>query len=118
MDINKMIGKIRSDTESEKIGMIATHLGIVRGNSLDGRKVSGIEVVYDHKILDEIIKNSRSLPGIVDVIVEVNEGTLKVGDTIMFVAVGGDIRDHVFPVLINTIDRIKKEAGRKKEFYI
>lgn len=117
MDINKVIEKMRLRPGSEKIGMIATHIGVVRGNSLDGREVSGVEVAYDHEVLEEITNNSRSLPGIIDVMVEVNEGALKVGDMIMFVAVGGDIRDHVFPVLINTVDRIKKEAGIKKEFY-
>ena len=117
MDLNKLVGKIRNHPESERIGMIATHLGIVRGNSLDGRLVSEIEVTYDHQVLKNIVDNSRLLPGIVDVIVEVNEGLLKVGDILMFVAIGGDVRDHVFPALINTVERIKKEAGQKKEFY-
>ena len=117
MDLNKIIGRISNHPKSERIGMIATHLGIVRGNSLDGRLVSKIEVIYDHEVLEDIINNSKSLPGIVDVIVDVNEGLLKVGDIIMFVAIGGDIRDHVFPAIINTVDRIKKEASRKKEFY-
>ena len=36
MDINGMIEKIKRHPESKKIGMIASHLGIVRGSSRDG----------------------------------------------------------------------------------
>ena len=117
MDFEKIIEKIRSHPESAKMGMIATHLGIVRGNSLNGRDVSEIEAAYDHEKIREIASYCKALAGIVDVVIEVNEGILKIGDIIMFVAVGGDVRDHVFPALVKTVDRIKKEAGKKKEFY-
>ncbi|MBN2061518.1 MAG: molybdenum cofactor biosynthesis protein MoaE [Deltaproteobacteria bacterium] len=118
MDINRIIAKIRNHPESERIGMIATHLGIVRGNSRNGREVSGIEVVCNHEILNDIINETKSLPGIVDVIAEFNEGALKIGDIIMFVAIGGDVRDNVFPALSKTVERIKKDGSRKKEFFV
>ena len=117
MDLAKIIEKIRNNPESGKMGMIVTHLGIVRGHSLNGRDVSEIEVAYDHEKIMEIVSYCKSLTGIIDAVVEVNEGTLKIGDIIMFVAIGGDVRDHVFPALVKTVDRIKKEASKKKEFY-
>ena len=40
MDLNKMIKTLRQHPESRKIGMIATHLGIVRGNSRGGGNVT------------------------------------------------------------------------------
>ena len=55
------------------------------------------------------------MSGIIEVLVETRDGQLNVGDEIMAVVVGGDIRDHVFPALIKTVDRIKKEGSRKKE---
>ena len=55
------------------------------------------------------------MPGIIDVLVEVSGGTLKVGEEIMAVAVGGDTREHVFPALIQAVDRIKSEGSRKSE---
>ena len=57
------------------------------------------------------------MPGIVKVIVEVNEGHLNVGDEIMAVVVGGDTREHVFPALMSAVDRIKSECSRKKESF-
>jgi len=31
--------------------------------------------------------------------------------------VGGDTREHVFPALIETVNRIKVQGGRKKEIF-
>jgi molybdopterin synthase catalytic subunit len=58
------------------------------------------------------------LPGIVEVLVDINEGRLKVGDEILFVAVGGDIRENVFNALIKVVDLIKKKASHKREIFM
>ena len=117
MDINGILKKIQEHPDSDKMGMIASHLGVVRGSSRDGRIVTQVEVSYDRKIIDNIIRDIKSMAGIVEVVIDINEGLLDIGDTIMFVAVGGDIREHVFPALIDAVDRVKKDAGKKKEFF-
>ena len=116
MDLNKMIENMKAHPEYEKMGMIASHLGVVRGTSRDGQTVKGIEVVYDHDAVKKIVLDAKSLEGIVEVLVDINEGHLGIGDEILAVAVGGDIRENVFPVLVETVNRIKKEAVKKKEF--
>ncbi len=118
MDLNKMIDSMKRHPEYEKMGMIASHLGVVRGTSRDGQMVSGIEVAYDHDAVKRIVIDAKSLPGIVEVLVDTNEGHLKVGNEILAVAVGGDIRENVFPALAETVNRIKKEAVKKKEMII
>ena len=50
-----------------------------------------------------------------DVLIQTNSGHLAVGDEIMTVVVAGDIRENVFPALIDTVERLKSEASRKKE---
>jgi len=115
MDLNMMIGKLKAHPEYEKMGMIASHLGVVRGTSRDGQTVSGIEVAYNHDAIKRIVTDAKKLRGIVEVLVDTNEGHLKVGDEILAVAVGGDIREHVFPALVDTVNRLKKEAAKKKE---
>lgn len=117
MDTEKILEMIRNHPESPKIGMIASHLGVVRGHSRNGRDVRGVEVAYDMEILDNIILDIKLLPGIIEVKVEVNSGCLAVGDPILFVAVGGDIREHVFPALMEAVDRIKNNASKKREIY-
>ena len=115
MDINRMVRTLKKRTDSVKIGMIASHLGIVRGTSRAGQKVRGIEVKYDHEAIQNIIEDIKRSDGILDVLVKTNEGRLKVGDEILAVVVAGDIRENVFPALIKTVNRIKADASKKKE---
>ncbi|MDD5204312.1 MAG: molybdenum cofactor biosynthesis protein MoaE [Desulfobacterales bacterium] len=117
MDFPGMIAALREHPEAGKMGMIASHLGVVRGSSRDGRMVTGIEVTYDRDRLGKIVDEMKRLPGIVDIRVEIREGRLEVGDEILAVAVGGDIRENVFDALIKTVDRIKAEASKKREFF-
>jgi len=117
MDINRMIQTIKKHPDYPKMGMIASHLGVVRETSLDGRKVTGIEIGSDRNVIDNVVSEIKEMPGIIEVMVEVSEGTLKVGDEIMAVAVGGDTREHVFPALASAVDRIKKEGTTKREIF-
>ena len=117
MNINKMIKSLKTHPESQKIGMIASHLGVVRGTSRNGQEVSEIEISYDHNAIENIVKDIKVLDGIIEVLVNTKEGRLKAGDDIMAVAVAGDIRENVFPALIKTVNRIKAEASKKKEFF-
>lgn len=115
MDLSKMIQTLKNHPDYPKMGMIASHLGVVRETSLNGDKVSGIEVIFDEDALNRIVFRIKQLPGIVDVLVETSGGRLEVGDDIMAVAVGGDTREHVFPALIEAVDMIKKEGASKSE---
>ncbi|MBW1800567.1 MAG: molybdenum cofactor biosynthesis protein MoaE [Deltaproteobacteria bacterium] len=117
MNINNMIEKLKNHPESYKIGMIASHLGVVRGTSRNGQGVNEIEVSYDHSAIENIVKDIKMLDGIIEVLIDTREGLLKIGDDIMAVAVAGDIRENVFPALIKAVDRIKSEASKKKEFF-
>lgn len=115
MDLERVIRKIRNHPDADKMGMIASHLGIVRSTTREGEIVQYIQVSYDLEVLNSIIKNIKKLPGIIEVIAEVNEGKLQVEDEILFVAIGGDIRENVFPALIKAVDLIKKDACKKRE---
>jgi molybdopterin synthase catalytic subunit len=117
IDINKMIETLKEHPDYPKMGMIATHLGVVRGTSLNGDMVTGIEVVFDDDAVDRIVRDIREREGIFEVVVNTSSGPLKVGEDIMAVVVGGDIRDHVFPALMTTVNRIKAEASTKKELF-
>ena len=115
MNIEQLLKTVKEHPHSAKMGMIASHLGLVRETSLKGDPVTGIHVRFDRDVIETIIRDTKEMPGIIEVLVETREGRLDVGDEIMAVVVGGDIRDHVFPALIATVDRIKKEGSRKKE---
>jgi molybdopterin synthase catalytic subunit len=118
MDIQGMIRRIREHPEARKVGMIASHLGIVRGTSRGGEEVERIEVEYDYDVIRSIIDDIMRMPGIIEVLVDAREGLLEVGDEILAVVVAGDIRENVFSALITAVNRIKGEASRKKEHYV
>lgn len=108
--IAEWLNEIKSGPDSSKIGMYLIHNGVVRGSSRDGSPVSGMDLSYDRRRLDEIIAQVEARPGVVAVRVWVNEGALAVGDDIMFALVGGDIRENVFGGLQELVRLIKTEV--------
>ena len=106
MNIQKMIEKVRAHPESGKIGMIASHLGIVRATSRDGSAVEEIQVAYDYGAVRSIVDDVKNMPGIVEVLVDTREGRLGIGEEILAVVVAGDIRENVFDALMTAVNRI------------
>jgi molybdopterin synthase catalytic subunit len=117
MDLNRMINKIKEMPDYPRVGMIASHLGVVRGYSLNNTATRGMEVSFSRSAINEIVQDTKKLRGIIEVLVEINEGELGVGDEVMAVAVAGDTREHVFPALIEAVERLKKEATKKREIF-
>ncbi len=117
MGLNNMIKSLKEHPDYPKMGMIAMHLGVVRETSLNGKKVSGIEVTFYQDVIATIIRDIEMLPGIVKVMIETYDGRLNIGDEIMAVAVGGDTRDHVFPALEKLVDLIKEKGAIKEELF-
>lgn len=115
MNLAAMITIIKANPNYKRAGMIVCHNGIVRGTSRDGRLVTELEVNADKARLSDIVSEMKKRPGIVDVLAEVYEGRLKVGDDIMCVAVAGDIRENTFPVLVEMVDAIKRLVLVEKE---
>ena len=99
--------------------MVLCHNGVVRGTSRDGRKVSGLKIAVDHTKLMKIIDENKKRPGIVEILVEIEENkALSVGDDVMFLVVAGDIRDNVIMTLNDTLNAIKTTVTKKTEFYL
>lgn len=117
INLTAIINTIKNDPRYPEVGMIACHNGVVRGTSRSGQTVSSIEVTVDRNRLNDVIAAYKQRSGIMNIVVEVSEGTLKVGDDIMAVVVAGNIRENVFPVLEEVVDVLKKKVVRKTEHY-
>jgi molybdopterin synthase catalytic subunit len=115
MDLAAMISSIKANPNCKMAGMIVCHNGIVRGTSRDGRLVKELEVTADKARLNDIVSEMKKKRGIVDILAEVYEGRLKVGDDIMCVAVAGDIRENTFSVLADTVNAIKRFVVVERE---
>jgi len=112
------IEEAKKDPRSSQVGMYLFHNGIVRETPKakvrqgidDGSQVKGMEFGYDEEKVQMAVEATRKLDGIYHVRVWLNEGELQVGDDIMYVLVGGDIRPHVIDALQFLVERIKTQC--------
>ena len=113
--IDAWLRELKAEPASAGVGMYLSHNGVVRAFSRDGREVTGMELSVDRAGLARAIESAREMPGVVQVRAWVNEGHLEVGDDIMYVLVGGDIREHVFDALMNLVRTIKTTVVAETE---
>lgn len=115
----------KSSSRATKEGMYLIHNGIVRETTKksvrqgikDGITVKGMEFSYDEKKVNNAIEKTKLMPGITHVRVWLNKGNLKVGDDIMYILIGGDIRPHVIDALQKLVEIIKTECVTEIEQY-
>ena len=99
-------------------GMYLTHNGTVRQTAKaavrygaeDTRAVTGMIFSYDEEKVNAVIADACKLDGIYYIKVWLNEGELKMGDDIMYVLIGGDIRPRVVDALQYLVGRVKNEC--------
>ncbi|MBU2551693.1 MAG: molybdenum cofactor biosynthesis protein MoaE [Proteobacteria bacterium] len=115
MDLNATLAEIRSHPRFNDAGMVLFHVGVVRGFDLNGRTVTRLDVAVDEARAEAIRAEMLERPGIVEIVIRLESGSLRPGDPIMLAAVAGETRDHVFPVMTRLIERLKAEASRKTE---
>ena len=72
---------------------------------------------YDKEKVEEAVENTQNMPGIGYVRVWLNEGQLEVGDDIMLVLVGGDIRPHVVDALQSLVGELKNHCVKEVELF-
>ncbi len=117
MKLVAMIEKIKARPDYCDAGMILCHNGVVRSTTREGQQVTGLRVEVDHDKLDAILKECRALPGIIDILIHIEEDRdLKVGDDVMFLVVAGDIRENVLSALTKTLNMVKSQATSKTQF--
>lgn len=118
MTLDQMAQEIKSRPGyADQAGMILLHNGTVRAWSRNGKKVLAVEVTPDESKMGQICQELGSRPGIFAISAQASQGLLKPGDDLLYLAVAGDLREHVIPVFKELLDRIKSEAVAKKEFY-
>ena len=111
--------------DAAKVGMYLTHNGVVRqtakakvrNDAPDTKSVIGMQFSYDAQKVDAVIADTYAMEGIYYVNVWLNEGTLNVGDDLMYVLIGGDIRPRVIDALQYLVSRVKNECVQEIELY-
>ena len=113
--VEQWIREIKKSSDFRDVGMILVHNGIVRADSKDGHAVKGMRLSYDKERLAALLEELGRKEGIAAIRAWINEGTLKVGDDIMYALVAGKFRTTVIPVLEELVSRIKKDIVSEDE---
>ena len=116
--IDAWLQEAKAHESAPKIGMYLTHNGTVRQTAKakvrDGventGEVTGMLFSCDREKVDDIIADTYKMDGIYYIKVWLNEGELKMGEDIMYVLIGGDIRPRVVNALNYLVGRIKNEC--------
>ena len=120
--MDQWLKEAKAHESAPKIGMYLTHNGIVRRSAKakvrygeDAKDVTGMIFSYDQEKVDAVLSDARNLEGIYYIRLWLNEGELAVGDDIMYVLIGGDIRPRVVDALNYIVGRIKNECVTETE---
>lgn len=118
------LAEARQEADANQCGMYLFHTGYVRETAkmqvrqgIAADKVIGMEFSYDIAKLEQAINNAKKLPGIYYAGAWLATGRLEVGDPIMRVLVGGDIRPHVVAALESFVGEIKNYCVIEKEIF-
>ena len=114
----------KSSPEAAQCGMFLFHNGVVRETAkaqvrqnTPSDAVTGMEFSYDREKVEAALTEAGKLPGIHYIRVWLAEGRLSVGDDIMLVLIGGDIRPQVIDALQSLVGEIKNHCVVERELY-
>ncbi|UNC91325.1 molybdenum cofactor biosynthesis protein MoaE [Candidatus Contubernalis alkaliaceticus] len=116
--IDEWLKEAKKDPAAAKVGMFLVHNGVVRQTPKakvrrgvdDGSLVESMEFSYDEAKVNAAIAETYKMNGIFYIKVWLNEGRLEIGEDIMYVLIGGDIRPHVVDALQFLVGKIKTEC--------
>ncbi|MBR3475503.1 MAG: molybdenum cofactor biosynthesis protein MoaE [Oscillospiraceae bacterium] len=121
--LDQWLREAKQEPTAPLCGMYLAHNGTVRETARakvrqgaeDTAPVTGMYFDYDPEKLEAAVTAARALPGIYHVRVWLNRGELSLGDDIMLVLIGGDIRPRVIDALQSLVGTIKNECVVERE---
>jgi len=123
--LDAWLREAKQDAAAKNCGMYLFHNGVVREtakarvreNAQNTTAVKGMFFFYDSEKVEAAKKAALAMPGIGYVRIWLNSGELQVGDDIMLVLVGGDIRPHVIDALQALVGELKQHCVTETEVY-
>ena len=123
--MDQWLAEAKQAPEADQCGMYLTHNGVVRitpkrqmREGIEGiGSVRAVKFSYDAEGLAAAIEEAKTFTGIHYVRVWLNEGELEVGESLMYVLIGGDIRPNCIDALQRLVGKIKNELVVEEEVY-
>ena len=122
---DRWLREAKAEAAAADCGMFLLHNGVVRRSAKakvragdeNAPDVRGMLFSWDREKAAAAIAEAERMEGISIIRVWMNEGELTVGDDIMYVLVGGDIRPHVIDALQALVGRLKNECVTETELH-
>ena len=123
--MDQWLKEAKEEPDAGMCGMYLVHNGTVRQSAKalvrEGKEgltdVIGMNFSFDSDKVEQAILEASHLEGIYYVRAWLNEGKLNMGDDIMYVMIGGDIRPHVVDALQFLVGKIKNECVIEEEVF-
>lgn len=131
-DMTAWLAEAKQDEQADQVGMYLVHNGIVRATprhsvrpgeaapanapASDARVVA-VDFSHDKPGLEAALEEARGWEGVFYVRAWLNEGRVEVGDSLMYVMIGADIRPHAIGALEKLVGHIKSELVEERELF-
>ena len=123
--MDQWLAEAKASENADQCGMFLVHNGIVRSTAKaqvrQGEEMPGVaqvEFSYDAEGVEKAIAEALTWDGVYYVKVWLNEGILNVGESIMYVLIGADIRPRCIDALQKLVGKIKNDLVVEKEIYV
>ena len=118
------LAEAKASPQAAQCGMFLTHNGVVRATAKaqvrQGEEmppVTQVDFSYDDEGLQAAIADALTWDGVYYVKVWLNEGVCNVGDSLMYVLIGADIRPRCIEALQKLVGHIKNDLVVEREIY-
>ena len=123
--MDQWLKEAKASEAAAQCGMFLTHNGVVRitpkaqvRNGEEGLpEVVAVDFSYDAEGLAAAEAEALTWPGVYYVRTWLNEGRCEVGDSLMYVLIGADIRPRCIDALQKLVGHIKNNLVVEKEIY-
>ncbi len=122
--MDQWLAEAKASENADQCGMFLVHNGIVRSTAKaqvrQGEEmpaVAQVDFSYDAAGVEAAIAEALTWDGVYYVKVWLNEGVLNVGESIMYVLIGADIRPRCIDALQKLVGKIKNDLVVEKEIY-
>ena len=124
--LDAWLADAKASPNADQCCMFLTHNGVVRQTAKarvrqGDQTVADVEAVkfsYDEEGLKAAVAEALTWDGVYYVRVWLNEGTMAVGDSLMYVLIGADIRPRCIDALQNLVGKIKNDLVVEEEVYV
>ncbi len=116
VDLSQILAYFSKLPNYREAGAVASFVGVVREDPVNESDAKVTRLEYEAyrevalKRMEAIRESMKSRPGVIEVSIHHVIDTLSVGEPSLFVAVLGKHRQDVFPVISETVERVKKEV--------